>query len=209
MAGLVKPTAGPAFRRFPGQLRDAAGRRSWALAPRSVAERILAGLDVADLCLPAANRRPGLHQSHAARRIGLKRRPAGSSTTTALASTPTADPKVVLIDYSSPNVAKPMHVGHIRSTLIGAALYRLFQFAGHQVESDNHIGDWGTQFGMIIYGYKHFLDREAYRRDPVTNWPTVPPGQPACRLLGRRRGDPGPRREAETPEAETSAAESA
>ena len=60
-----------------------------------------------------------------------------------------------------------LHVGHIRSTLIGAALYRLFQFVGHQIQSDNHIGDWGTQFGMIIYGYKHFLDRDAYLRDPV------------------------------------------
>ena len=77
------------------------------------------------------------------------------------------DPQVVIIDYSSPNVAKPMHVGHLRSTLIGASLYRLFQFVGHRIQSDNHIGDWGTQFGMIIYGYKHFLDREAYRANPV------------------------------------------
>ena len=49
-----------------------------------------------------------------------------------------------------------MHVGHIRSTVIGDALYRILGFLGHRVISDNHLGDWGTQFGMIIYGYKHF-----------------------------------------------------
>ena len=62
----------------------------------------------------------------------------------------------------SPNVAKPMHVGHIRSTVIGDALYRVLKFLGHRVISDNHIGDWGTQFGMIIYGYKHFRDEAAF-----------------------------------------------
>jgi arginyl-tRNA synthetase len=76
-------------------------------------------------------------------------------------------PRTYVIDYSSPNVAKPMHVGHIRSTVIGDALYRILGFLGHQVISDNHLGDWGTQFGMIIYGYKHFVDRAAFDREPV------------------------------------------
>ena len=78
-----------------------------------------------------------------------------------------ATPKTYVIDYSSPNVAKPMHVGHIRSTVIGDALSRTLRFLGHRVISDNHIGDWGTQFGMIIYGYKHFVDRDAFAADPV------------------------------------------
>jgi arginyl-tRNA synthetase len=60
-----------------------------------------------------------------------------------------------------------MHVGHIRSTVIGAALYRVLAFLGHRVISDNHIGDWGTQFGMIIYGWKHFGDERALAKDPV------------------------------------------
>ncbi len=60
-----------------------------------------------------------------------------------------------------------MHVGHIRSTVIGDSLKRTLLFLGHRVIADNHIGDWGTQFGMIIYGYKHFLDPAAYRSNPV------------------------------------------
>jgi arginyl-tRNA synthetase len=76
-------------------------------------------------------------------------------------------PRTIVIDFSSPNVAKPMHVGHLRSSVIGDSLYRTLKFLGHKVISDNHIGDWGTQFGMIIYGYKNFLDKEAYARHPV------------------------------------------
>jgi arginyl-tRNA synthetase len=76
-------------------------------------------------------------------------------------------PRTVVIDYSSPNVAKPMHVGHLRSTIIGDSLARLFRFLGHHVITDNHLGDWGTQFGMLLYGYKYFRDEEAVRRDPV------------------------------------------
>jgi len=79
-----------------------------------------------------------------------------------------ADPqKSLVIDFSSPNVAKPMHVGHLRSTIIGDALARLFSFLGHRVVTDNHLGDWGTQFGMLLYGYKHFRDEEALSADPV------------------------------------------
>ena len=63
-------------------------------------------------------------------------------------------PRSFVIDYSSPNVAKPMHVGHIRSTIIGDSLTRLLRFLGHRVVTDNHIGDWGTQFGMLIFGFK-------------------------------------------------------
>lgn len=76
-------------------------------------------------------------------------------------------PKTIVIDYSSPNVAKPMHVGHIRTTVIGDALSKICRFLGHNVITDNHIGDWGTQFGMIIYGYRHFLNPEAYQQSPV------------------------------------------
>ena len=76
--------------------------------------------------------------------------------------------KSIVIDFSSPNVAKPMHVGHIRSTVIGDALARTLRFLGYPVVTDNHLGDWGTQFGIIIYGYKHFGDPKVVQADPVT-----------------------------------------
>lgn len=76
-------------------------------------------------------------------------------------------PRRILIDFSSPNVAKPMHVGHIRSTILGDSLTRIARFLGHEVITDNHIGDWGTQFGKILYGWKHLLDPAALERDPV------------------------------------------
>lgn len=81
---------------------------------------------------------------------------------------PTPAPLKILIDFSSPNVAKPMHVGHIRSTILGDCLARVARFVGHQVVTDNHIGDWGTQFGKVIYGWKHLLDKEALEANPIS-----------------------------------------
>jgi arginyl-tRNA synthetase len=79
----------------------------------------------------------------------------------------TEHPQRIIIDFSSPNIAKPMHVGHIRSTILGDALARIARFVGHEVVTDNHLGDWGTQFGKVLYGWKHLLDREALERDPI------------------------------------------
>lgn len=75
--------------------------------------------------------------------------------------------KTFVIDFSSPNVAKPMHVGHLRSTILGDSLARTLRFFGHTVITDNHLGDWGTQFGIILYGYKHMLDEKAFQNEPV------------------------------------------
>jgi len=75
--------------------------------------------------------------------------------------------RTVVLDYSSPNVAKPMHIGHIRSTVIGNALDRLYRFLGYRVIADNHLGDWGTQFGILIMGYRNFVDRQRLRAAPV------------------------------------------
>ncbi|MGA2702221.1 MAG: arginine--tRNA ligase [Isosphaeraceae bacterium] len=80
---------------------------------------------------------------------------------------PPAQPCTVVIDFSSPNVAKPMHVGHIRSTVIGNSLARIFEALGHHVIRDNHLGDWGSQFGMILWGWKNARDEAAYSADPV------------------------------------------
>ncbi|MDR1478221.1 MAG: arginine--tRNA ligase [Planctomycetaceae bacterium] len=77
------------------------------------------------------------------------------------------NPKRFIVDYSGPNVAKPMHVGHLRSTVLGNAITKMLRFRGHDVITDNHLGDWGTQFGMIIFGYRNYLDADSYRRQPV------------------------------------------
>ncbi|RKX42859.1 MAG: arginine--tRNA ligase, partial [Verrucomicrobia bacterium] len=75
--------------------------------------------------------------------------------------------KTVVIDYSSPNVAKPMHIGHIRSTVIGNAIDRLYRFLGYNVIADNHLGDWGTQFGLMMVGFRSFVDEAALAAAPV------------------------------------------
>lgn len=77
-------------------------------------------------------------------------------------------PRRVVIDFSSPNVAKPMHVGHIRSTILGDCLARVFRLLGHEVITDNHIGDWGTQFGKLLVGWKEQLDTAALQADPLS-----------------------------------------
>ncbi|MBN8245835.1 MAG: arginine--tRNA ligase [Verrucomicrobia bacterium] len=80
---------------------------------------------------------------------------------------PAAAPRTVVVDFSSPNVAKPMHVGHIRSTALGDCLSRVLRALGHRVITDNHLGDWGTQFGKLIVGWKRHLHRDALERDPI------------------------------------------
>jgi arginyl-tRNA synthetase len=80
---------------------------------------------------------------------------------------PVAKPKTFVIDLSGPNVAKPLHVGHLRSTIIGDSLVRILRFLGHTVVGDNHLGDWGLQFGILIHGYKNFRDDAAFKADPV------------------------------------------
>jgi len=81
---------------------------------------------------------------------------------------PVTAPRKIVLDFSAPNVAKPMHVGHIRSTIIGDSLARIGRFLGHEMITDNHIGDWGTQFGMVIWAWKKELDRDALDADPLS-----------------------------------------
>lgn len=75
--------------------------------------------------------------------------------------------QTVVIDYSAPNIARPMSVGHLRSTVIGDAIYKLFAFGGYRSIGDNHLGDWGTQFGAYLYAFTTWVDVEAYQRDPI------------------------------------------
>jgi arginyl-tRNA synthetase len=136
--------------------------------PRDLAQRILTHLEVSDLC--------DQPQIAGAGFLNFTLRPEAVATKTTellqddrLGVPKTTSPRRIVIDFGSPNVAKPMHVGHIRSTLLGDALARIAAFLGHEVIRDNHIGDWGTQFGMVIYGWKNLLDRSALARDPIAD----------------------------------------
>jgi len=73
----------------------------------------------------------------------------------------------VIVDFSSPNIAKRMHIGHLRSTIIGDSICRIYRYLGYHVVGDNHIGDWGTQFGKLIIGYRKWLDQDAYQKNAI------------------------------------------
>ncbi|MES2309606.1 MAG: arginine--tRNA ligase [Verrucomicrobiota bacterium] len=81
--------------------------------------------------------------------------------------------QTIVFDFSGPNIAKEMHVGHIRSTILGESLSRIYRFIGHSVITDNHLGDWGTQFGMVILGYKRGGNEEALKADPFGHLETL------------------------------------
>jgi arginyl-tRNA synthetase len=136
------------------------------LNPRQLATDVLAKLDVSAICEKVEIAGAGF--------LNFRLQPAVLKQTLEAALRgehlffdQAAQPKTVVIDFSSPNVAKPMHVGHIRSTGIGDALQRTLRLLGHRVISDNHIGDWGTQFGKLLLGWKQILDRPALERDAI------------------------------------------
>jgi len=86
---------------------------------------------------------------------------------TDLAVSKVESPQTIVLDFSAPNVAKPMHVGHIRSTIIGECLSRVATKLGHKVIKDNHIGDWGTQFGMVTWAWKKGVDEARLEKEPL------------------------------------------
>jgi arginyl-tRNA synthetase len=164
-AGSVTPATDP---RFGDYQTNAALVLAKQLGenPRALAQKIIDHLDVSECCSPPQIAGAGF--------INLTLRPETIAKKAAellrddrLGLEKAAVPKRIVIDFGSPNVAKPMHVGHIRSTVLGDALARIATYLGHDVIRDNHIGDWGTQFGMVIYGWKNLLDREALARDPI------------------------------------------
>jgi arginyl-tRNA synthetase len=134
--------------------------------PRQVAQQIIDKLDVADVCAAPEIAGAGF--------INFRLKPGALTSRFTelwqdehLGVPRPAKFKKIVIDFSSPNVAKPMHIGHIRSTILGDALARIAEFLGHSTVRDNHIGDWGTQFGMLLVGWKTMLNREALNADPI------------------------------------------
>ena len=199
-AGELTPATDPRFGDYQTNAALVLGKQRGE-NPRTLAEKILARLDVGELCEPPTVAGVGfinftLRANAVARKAGellederLGVAKAGST-------------RRIVIDFGSPNVAKPMHVGHIRSIVLGDALARIASFLGHEVIRDNHIGDWGTQFGMVIWGWKNLLDRQSLARDPLaeivriykeTNQraTTDPPVREACRqeLVKLQAGD--------------------
>ncbi len=134
--------------------------------PRGLAEKIVADLDVAQLCEQVLVAGAGFI-NFTLRSAAIEKQTLDVLRDERLGVAETDSPQRIVIDFGSPNVAKPMHVGHIRSTVLGDALARVAEFLGHEVIRDNHIGDWGTQFGMVIYGWKNLLDRQALQRNPL------------------------------------------
>jgi arginyl-tRNA synthetase len=166
LAEMVLPSQDPKFGDYQANCAMPLGKRL-GKPPREVAQQIVSLLDVNRLCEPPEIAGPGFINLRLKDGWIVEQLAAASNDALRLGIAPAEKPRTIVIDYSSPNVAKPMHVGHIRSTVIGDALYRTLKFLGHRVISDNHLGDWGTQFGMIIYGYKHFADDATYRKSPV------------------------------------------
>jgi arginyl-tRNA synthetase len=164
-AVLVRPCPDPKFGDYQSNALMALARAR-KLNPRQLAEQVKARLDVSAWCEPVEIAGAGF--------LNFRLRPTAVAACLedALAGrhlffTPAANPLTVVVDFSSPNVAKPMHVGHIRSTGIGDALQRILRLLGHRVITDNHLGDWGTQFGKLLLGWKQILDRAALERDAI------------------------------------------
>jgi arginyl-tRNA synthetase len=163
--GMVKPSANAEHGDYQANMAMALAK-ALGQKPPDVAKAIIAKLPANDVFEPPTVAGPGF--------INLKLKDSwlaaqvrGIATDSKLGVEPAAKPKTFVIDLSGPNVAKPLHVGHLRSTIIGDSLVRILRFLGHTVVGDNHLGDWGLQFGILIHGYKNFRDDTAFKADPV------------------------------------------
>ena len=134
--------------------------------PRQLAQQIIDRLEVAEMCEPPEIAGAGFINFRL-KPAWLAQRFAELCADARLGVPAPEKPRKIVIDFSSPNVAKPMHVGHIRSTILGESLARIAEFIGHSTVRDNHIGDWGTQFGMLLVGWKSELKADALAADPL------------------------------------------
>src|ERR1039457_4111642 len=162
---LVRPCPDPKFGDYQSNaLMSLAKQRK--MNPRQLAESVLARLDVSDICEKVEIAGAGF-LNFRLKNSALEEVLQSAARGEHLFFEKLSQTKTIVIDFSSPNVAKPMHVGHIRSTGIGDALQRTLRLLGHRVISDNHIGDWGTQFGKLLLGWKQILDRAALEHDAI------------------------------------------
>jgi arginyl-tRNA synthetase len=162
---MVRPCPDPKFGDYQSNaLMSLAKARK--LNPRQVAMDVIGKLDVSELCENVEVAGAGF-LNFRLKNSALADALAAAASGEHLFFEKAAQPRTVVVDFSSPNVAKPMHVGHIRSTILGECLARTLRLLGHKVITDNHIGDWGTQFGKLLVGWKGQLDKAALQADPI------------------------------------------
>ncbi|MBW7991415.1 MAG: arginine--tRNA ligase [Planctomycetes bacterium] len=164
-AAIVKPSTDPKFGDY--QANGVMGlAKKLKTNPRKFAEEVVKNLDLSDICEPPEVAGPGFINLRlkpeylADRLLEINKHIAN------LGIDEAAVPKTIVVDFSSPNIAKQMHVGHLRSTIIGDCICRTLEFLGHKIIRQNHIGDWGTQFGMLAWhlDYKKFETDEFLRK---------------------------------------------
>ena len=145
---MLVPTSDPKFGDYQANLAMSLAK-PLKQKPRDIATQIVENLDLSDLCEPAAIAGPGFINLRFKTEY-LENQLRAMQADPRLGVEPVKTPQTVIVDFSSPNIAKEMHVGHLRSTIIGDSIARVQEFMGHDVLRLNHVGDWGTQFGMLI-----------------------------------------------------------
>ncbi len=173
-AAIVRPSTDPMFGDYQANGVMALAKEM-KTDPRKLAEDVVKNLDVDDICEPPEIADPGF--------INLRLQPdfianrllrINAAPENRLGIEKTSQLKTIVVDFSAPNIAKQMHVGHLRSTIIGDCICRTFEFLGHKVIRQNHIGDWGTQFGMLIAYHRRQIDIAAdYATGEVSSFPHV------------------------------------
>ena len=163
---LVRPCSDPKHGDFQSNALMALAKKR-GMNPRLLAEKVVDDLRLGDICQSVDIAGPGFLNFEIKSKVIEEALAAALKEKIPFVS-PASEPQTIIIDFSSPNVAKPMHVGHIRSTILGDSLARILRMLGHKVITDNHIGDWGTQFGMLILGWKTKLNKAALDSDPIS-----------------------------------------
>ena len=161
----VQPCPNPSFGDYQASALMALAKAR-KMNPRQLASDVLARLDVREWCDRVELAGGGFLNFHL-RPTAVAQTLQSAARGEHLFFEPAAALRTVVVDFSSPNVAKPMHVGHIRSTILGDCLARTLRLLGHRVITDNHLGDWGTQFGKLLVGWKRYLDPAALQTEPL------------------------------------------
>lgn len=162
---MLVPTSNPRFGDYQANVAMSLAK-PLGKAPRAIAEQLVQNLQVSELCEPPQIAGPGFINLKL-KTAYLEAQLAAMQADARLGVAPVKQPQRVIVDFSSPNIAKEMHVGHLRSTIIGDSIARILEFQGHDVLRLNHVGDWGTQFGMLITYLKEVAPQALTTADAV------------------------------------------